>query len=129
MKRVLICGSRDWSDYTFMRLALAKFEAKHGLMEVLIEGCADGADRMAGHRWANNLSKMEQSVTVEHYPALWDLHGKAAGFIRNQQMLTEGKPDAVIAFSKNLATSKGTSDMVRRARKAGVPVWIPHPQP
>jgi hypothetical protein len=40
-------------------------------------------------------------------------------------MLDEGKPDVVWAFvDKPLAESRGTADMVRRAKKAGVPVFV-----
>ena len=34
-------------------------------------------------------------------------------------MLTDGKPDAVLAFPGG----RGTQDMIRRAMRAGVPVW------
>lgn len=131
MKRVLICGDRNWTDYEFFVRAMQKWIGKHGYIETIIEGCARGADSMAGHRWAvnENNAGFPANIYVEHYPALWDKHGKAAGPIRNQQMLDEGRPDAVIAFHTNLAASRGTADMVRRAKRAGIPVWVPHPQP
>lgn len=47
-------------------------------------------------------------------------NGKAAGPIRNQRMLDEGKPDLVVAFPGG----RGTADMVRRAKAAGVPVRL-----
>jgi len=50
--------------------------------------------------------------------ANWRTHGKAAGPIRNQQMLDEGRPHLVVAFPGGT----GTADMVRRAKAAGVPV-------
>lgn len=49
---------------------------------------------------------------LEHYRDI------AAGGIRNKQMLNEGKPDLVIAFPTE--NSKGTWDMVRRAKRAGI---------
>ena len=45
-------------------------------------------------------------------------YGRAAGPIRNQQMLDEGRPTLVVAFPDG----RGTADMVRRARSAGVEV-------
>jgi hypothetical protein len=39
-------------------------------------------------------------------------------------MLDTEQPDLVIAFHKNLAASKGTADMVKYARKKGVPVRL-----
>jgi hypothetical protein len=87
---------------------------------VLIHGAARGADSIAGAIMENAcLGK------VEEYPADWDKHGYGAGPIRNQQMLTEGKPDIVLAFvDKPLVESKGTHDMVLRARRAGVPTYV-----
>ena len=57
---------------------------------------------------------------VEDYPANWNLHGRAAGPIRNKQMLDEGKPDIVYAFHPNISESKGTKDMVRQAKNRGI---------
>jgi hypothetical protein len=79
---------------------------------IIIHGKAKGADRIADE-WA-----VVNFLPIEEYPADWDAHGKAAGAIRNQQMLDEGKPDMVVAFPGRV----GTADMVRRARKAGIRV-------
>ena len=59
----------------------------------------------------------------------WSSHGKAAGPMRNQRMLTEEhrleEPiDLCVAFSHDLAVTRGTGDMVRRARAAGIPVHL-----
>jgi len=107
---------------------------------VVIEGDAWGADRIAG--WWCEESPMHESPGVideawgvphllhEQYPARWDLHKKAAGPKRNTQMLVEGKPTLVVAFSVDFANSVGTNDMIKQATKAGVPVIkveIPRP--
>jgi len=84
----------------------------------LIHGAAPGADRMAGE--IGGLI----GYWVLDFPADWRQHGKAAGPIRNRQMLREGQPDLVIAFHDDLSASKGTRDMVRIARKAGIPVLV-----
>lgn len=63
-------------------------------------------------------------LTIEAYGADWDTHGKAAGPIRNQRMLDEGQPEIVFAFTDDLAASRGTADMVRRARAADLPVYV-----
>lgn len=143
MQRILICGDRNWTDYEFFVAAMLKWIAKHGVPKTIIEGCARGADSMAGHQWAVEID--EPKPYVEHYPAKWEQHDsyeqtcwckdksvekcRGAGPIRNQAMLNHGRPDAVIAFHKDIASSRGTADMVKRARKAGIPVWIPFPQP
>jgi predicted polyphosphate/ATP-dependent NAD kinase len=81
-------------------------------IDVLIEGDARGADRIAGY-WAR-----KNRVINLKFRADWNAHGKAAGAIRNQQMLDEGKPTHVLAFPGG----RGTADMVRRAVAACVPV-------
>lgn len=58
------------------------------------------------------------------FPAEWTEYGKAAGPIRNREMLRSGKPDLVTAFHRDLNQSKGTRDMVEQARAATIPVWI-----
>lgn len=111
---VLICGSRDYSYRRAIRSMLRR--AKRVGYDTVIEGEARGADSIAAEE-ARSLG-----LEVHPYPAFWNDFGKSAGFRRNQQMLDEGKPGLVIYFSNDLANSKGTADMVRRAHKAGVPV-------
>lgn len=116
--RVLICGGRDWNDYEFLRRYLDNFFYKRELIHAdctIIEGDARGADRQAG-QW---VQKHSYNMKLEKYPANWSL-GKVAGYLRNKQMLEEGKPDIVIAFPGG----RGTSMMIDLAKKAGVPVEI-----
>lgn len=67
---------------------------------------------------------IRHGLETESYPADWANFGKAAGPLRNQRMLDEGKPDLVVAFTNDLASSRGTRDMVRRAQAAGIPTWV-----
>ena len=113
--RILVCGDRDWTDKSIIYSILAGYADYDDL--VIIEGEARGADSIAGE-WAR-----DGGVDLMPFPAKWDEFGKAAGPIRNQQMLDEGKPELVVAFHNNLEESKGTKDMVERAVKAGVPVY------
>ena len=105
--RVLVCGGRDFSDAALMCRVL-RDTLKAG--DTLIAGAARGADALA-ERFC------PPGVTKEIYPADWQKYGKAAGPIRNQQML-DAKPDLVVAFPGG----RGTADMVRRAEAAGVMV-------
>jgi YspA, cpYpsA-related SLOG family len=77
---------------------------------VLVAGGARGADTLADE-WAK-----AQGIACQIFMADWEGLGRKAGPIRNQRMLDEGKPDLVIAFPGG----RGTADMVRRAREAGV---------
>jgi predicted Rossmann-fold nucleotide-binding protein len=123
--RVLICGGRNFNnkDLVVQTLnALAdEFELwappdKYGntlpLGLTIITGGASGADRLAAEYAAINWTGYRE------FPANWVKHGRAAGPIRNQQMLDKGKPDIVVAFPGGI----GTADMTRRAMLAKVPV-------
>ncbi|MDE1822352.1 MAG: DUF2493 domain-containing protein [Euryarchaeota archaeon] len=108
--RLLVCGSRDWADGEIILTELAALQG----VDVVIEGEAPGADTFA------RKAAEQMGIPVLPFPADWGSHGRAAGPIRNQQMLDEGKPDLVLAFTDGLNTSRGTADMVARARKAGI---------
>jgi len=113
-RRALVCGGRDFDDYDFVSKVLDFYDP-----DTVIHGGARGADSLA-HQWAQN-----RCVTVESYPANWHRDGKAAGPIRNVRMLTEGKPDVVIAFPGG----KGTEHMVKIAKAKGIQVLQPRPTP
>ena len=116
--RVLVCGSRDWTDQYAIWCVLNGYRS-NGIGVTVINGGARGADSIAS-QWADLNGE-----PCETYPANWKQHGKAAGPIRNQQMLDEGKPQEVWAFiAKPLEESRGTYDMVTRARAAGIPTYV-----
>lgn len=78
---------------------------------VIISGGARGVDT-----WAADAARL-CGLTVVVFPADWDQHGKAAGFVRNTQ-----ECDVLLAFWDS--TSRGTLDPVRKARKAGKKVRV-----
>lgn len=120
MTRVLVCGSRDWDAGSPIAAILNGYLLTGPL--TVIEGGALGADRLA-RKWAEDFARF--GVTHQQFPADWGTNGKAAGPIRNGQMLRDGKPDVVWAFtSKPLAQSRGTADMVKRAKAAGIPTYV-----
>lgn len=114
-QRVIVCGSRTWDDEFWLASRLAQLPAG----SVIVQGGARGADRIA-QKAARRLG-----FKVERFPADWETHGKAAGPIRNQQMLDAGA-DLVLAFWDG--DSRGTQDMVTRAKLALVPVEIIYPR-
>lgn len=105
--RLLVCGGRDYSDLDKVIAVLDSLQPT-----IIIEGGAKGADNLAW-RWA----KLRE-VEVRTFKADWQRDGKAAGPIRNQRMLDEGRPDQVLAFPGG----RGTADMVRRAELARIQV-------
>lgn len=120
--KVLVSGDRKWKDRAMIFEALDTWQAQCGISEI-IEGCAEGADRMA-EEWAQL-----RGVPIKHYPAPWAHYGKSAGPRRNSWMLIDGGPDVVIAFHDRLGSSVGTGDMVHKAKRANVMVvHVVHPQ-
>lgn len=112
--RILACGDRDWTDEALVRQVLESY----GPSVLVINGGARGADTCA----KDAARSLDLNCITVH--ANWKLHGKAAGPIRNQQMLDDGKPDLVIAFHDDLGRSKGTNDMLSRAEKANIPTRL-----
>lgn len=126
MMKILVCGDRNWTDREKIIQQLrilrevskvlgAEWRTRYPMR--IIHGAARGADRIAGEEGK------KLGFEVIEYPADWSI-GRAAGVIRNQVMLDDGKPDFVLAFHSNIEESKGTKDMVRRARQALIPVEI-----
>lgn len=115
--RVLICGSRTFSDRGPIIDAIERLIVRYGTELVVIQGGAKGADDIA----EEIASKLD--VDTVEYKADWDKYGKRAGFLRNTRMLVEGKPDLVLAF-KDKEHSVGTDMMVKIARDAGVPTYV-----
>ncbi len=109
--RVLVCGGREFANRQMLTAALNRLHQVRGIT-MIIAGGARGADTMA-EWWAKGIG-----VPCDVYEADWISLGRKAGPIRNQRMLEEGKPDLVMAFPGG----RGTADMVRRGKEAGVEV-------
>jgi hypothetical protein len=107
--KVLVTGSRSWDDRDLLESTLDGYRSE---MTELIEGCAKGADQMA-EAWA-----VSRGVSLHHFPADWKRKHRAAGPVRNREMLKHG-PDL-----PDLESSKGTADMVRIARHNGISVIL-----
>jgi hypothetical protein len=107
--RILVCGGRDFKDRDLLYKTMLPYMNEEDL--TIIHGAASGADSLA-RIWAEAFAHK-----VESYPADWNKYGKRAGYIRNTQMLNEGKPDLVIAFPGG----KGTQMMINLAEAAKVP--------
>lgn len=111
--KAIVCGGRDYKDRDFF---FATMDAIHQNLKLtaIIEGGASGADELA-LEWSRERGIPEHA----RYTADWSAHGRSAGPIRNMQMLSEERPDLVIAFPGG----RGTAHMVRIARDAGVKVF------
>jgi|SRR5215831_5934683 len=114
--RILVCGSRHFWDTKLFDEVLNYYWYPVRAIDVIIHGGAQGADTLAD-LWAES-----KGIYIEEYRAQWEKYGKAAGLIRNKQMLDEGKPDMVIAFLA--PDSRGTANMIKQATEAGVEVKV-----
>ncbi|MCO5072143.1 MAG: DUF2493 domain-containing protein [Rhizobiaceae bacterium] len=108
--RVLVCGGRNYSDKAYLWNVLDGLGPPE--VSAIISGAAKGADTLAAE-WAKRFG-----FPLYEFPADWKALGKAAGPIRNQLMIDEGKPDLVVAFPGG----RGTADMIRRAEGARIPI-------
>lgn len=110
--KVIIAGSRHmpFSMYPLIQQAVDK--SGFDITEVVC-GMARGAD-MFGAKWA-----YENKIPVKKFPADWDKHRKAAGYIRNAEMAQYA--DAAIIFIWD--GSSGSADMERKMRALKKPVF------
>lgn len=139
--RILVTGSRDWTDRdTLLRAFVAAQETyavmgkdSHGhdvdwLMDdwrIVHGACPTGADAMADD-WA-----IVNFVSQDRHPADWLRFGRAAGYRRNQEMVLAGA-DLCLAFvnrcrkhpNRPLHGSHGSMHTVRLAEMAHIPVWL-----
>lgn len=112
--KALVTGDRNWKDKSLIRDVLASLPPG----STVIQGGARGADSLA------YSAARELNLKIETYAANWENYGRAAGPIRNRQMLDEAEPDVVLAFHDDIGTSKGTANMVRQALKRGIKVIL-----
>ena|SRR5690242_3933949 len=113
MTRILITGSRDWTNHALIvrELTAQYMETPDAIL--VSGGCPSGADRFCEEIWVN------LGGTIEVHPADWTL-GRGAGILRNQQMVDLGA-DVCFAFRKNY--SRGTTHCANAATMAGIPTY------
>lgn len=118
---LLVCGSRDFlSKHSLLRILLpvithpdlVKLNVKERLS--IIEGGARGADRIARE------VAVQLGLPYKTFNADWDTHGKAAGYIRNADMVSVS--DATIALWDGV--SKGTKHSINLSTKKGILLMI-----
>ncbi|WP_208023937.1 SLOG family protein [Mycobacterium marinum] len=132
-RRILITGSREWTDVDRIRSAIDLYRPRGGGQCIIVHGdCPSGADEIA-----DRICRCE-GWHVERHPAEWEracdesCHHKPrirrgkpycpmAGHLRNQKMVDLGA-DVCLAFP--MSGSRGTWDCVRRARVASIPVVV-----
>ncbi|MGH3937562.1 MAG: DUF2493 domain-containing protein [Pseudonocardiaceae bacterium] len=107
--RILVTGSRSWTDNETIRTALQPWRKVEGA--VLIHGDAVGADRIAAAIWRR------WGLPTEVHHANWATRGRAAGMLRNNHMVSLGA-QVCLAFIHN--NSPGASQCAETAEQAGI---------
>ena len=120
--KMIVCGGRDYTNYIrvfefLSHLVRWIYEGGYGYknntpVHLLIEGEATGADTLAA-AWA-----IWKGMPLLRKPANWKKHKRAAGPIRNAEMLEVPGVNLVVAFPGG----PGTADMVAKAKEKNVQV-------
>ena len=108
--KLLVCGGRNFAEYEYLEKTLDSIREEFNVGTV-IHGNARGADRLAGE-WAKL-----RGLKVISVDANWKEYGRAAGAIRNKEMI-DMRPDLVVAFSGG----KGTLNMMNLTLKNRIPL-------
>lgn len=123
---VLVTGSRNYTEHERIEKVLGfvwvccsiageMLQVRHGH-----GGMAD----LTAHLWALGRREAGMAVTPDPHPAAWNTYGRAAGHIRNSEMIHPRDIDLCLAFGRD--NSSGTADCMGKARDAEIPVWF-HP--
>ena len=109
--KVIVAGTRSIADYD--RVARAIESAPFDVTEI-VSGCAPGPDQLGA------LYGYLNDIPVKEFPAEWDVHGRAAGPIRNQAMSEYA--DALILIWNG--QSRGSKDMLERAKAENLEIFV-----
>ncbi len=107
-RRILVTGSRTWTDHQTIYDVLVKEFAE---LTVLIHGDANGADQIARDIWLG-LGGIDES-----HPPNYELYGRPAPLIRNTEMASLG---ADICHAFRIGNSRGTAHMISQCKKFGI---------
>lgn len=124
MSRLLIAGSRNhqWTPYDSHALLIAvrKILEKTHKLPVLVHGGATGADTEAAR-----VGQQLLNLPTEVHRADWSKYDRAAGPIRNKEMVNCGA-DLCLAFPDHPKGqgSRGTWNCIDLAHQAGIPVYV-----
>ncbi len=100
-----IVGYRKFTNWTIFKDALKDFIIRYGIPKLVISGGATGADAMA-EKWAKR-----HSIPMQIFRPDWKKYGKAAGIMRNTDIINACTH--VVAFPSQ--KGKGTQDSIRKA--------------
>lgn len=117
--KVLVTGDREWRNVAIVKAELMKLPDG----SILIHGACRGLDLMVDAVAKTTLRR--RRFDIRPYAANWKQFGRAAGPIRNQQMLeeehiAEDPINLCLGFHDDIINSKGTKDMMIRSILVGI---------
>ena len=115
MSRIIVCGSRRWTD----RHAIADRLFDCPTDSTIVHGGAKGADRIA-HQEAQKLGLLVEEHDYRPFISP-TCNAKRAPLVRNEHMAALGA-DLCIAFWDGQST--GTAHMMKQARRCEIPVEV-----
>lgn len=111
--RTIIAGSREGFSLADVHRAIEKSGFQDEITEV-VSGGARGVDRL-GEGWGK-----ARGLPVRQFIPDWEKHKKGAAHVRNQEMADYAS--ALILVWDGVST--GSADMLQRAQKAGLRVYV-----
>ena len=112
--RVIVAGSRGITSKAAVMAALRDAYLWAAINPTcIVSGAARGVDQL-GEQIARDAG-----LLVDSHPANWNLHGRRAGFLRNEEMAANA--DALVAVWDG--HSPGTKHMIAAARARGLRVY------
>lgn len=114
---LLVTGGRRYADRERLYAELDRVHAERRI-RTLVQGGASGADMLA-IEWCAH-----RAVKCQTFAASWSKLGRAAGPMRNQEMVDEVSRigSHIGALCLAFPGGSGTADCIRRARSAGIRV-------
>ncbi len=109
--RLLVCGGHHFEDAEMVHHELTALHWRKPI-SVVVHGSIAGVGIIA-EAWARR-----HGIAVVRYPPNWEFYGKKAEGLRSDFMLTDSRPDFVVAFPGG----RHTADLVQRAINVGLAV-------
>jgi len=117
---LIVTGSRNLNNYTEFQMAMRLSEYWKEDIKCIYTGDASGADKFA-QQYAELFS-----IPHKKFVADWDTNGRAAGPIRNGEMVNYvkglGENCALLALWDG--SSRGTYDCLSKAFKVEIPIYV-----
>jgi hypothetical protein len=111
--KLAVIGSRTFNNYITLKIVIDDLCDAFNI-DTIVSGGAKGADRLA------EVYADEHHLKLDVYPADWDKHGRAAGYIRNNFIWDNA--DMGVAFWDG--QSKGTAHSFDISKKQSKPLYV-----